>query len=185
MQRLIRDLLDVSRIEAGTLGIDRSPLSVRELVGEIVDAQQSLAASAGLELRVELEPELPAVAGDRHRLQQVLENLVGNALKFTPTGGNITLGAARRGSEVLFWVADTGCGIGEDALPHVFDRFWQVKRASRAGAGLGLAISRGIVEAHGGRIWVESTPGRGTIFFFTIPEGPAAHPALAAPGAEQ
>jgi signal transduction histidine kinase len=183
MQRLIRDLLDVSLIEAGKMGVEREPLSVRELIADTVDSQRALAASAALSLEVELEPDLPAIAGDRHRLQQVVENLVSNALKFTPHGGHITIGAARRPGEVLFWVADTGLGIPEEAVPHVFDRFWQVKRAARAGAGLGLAISRGIVEAHGGRIWVESTLGRGTVFFFTIPESPEARAALTAPGA--
>ncbi len=87
-----------------------------------------------------------------------------------PPGGRITVGAAAREDEVLFWVADTGCGISPDDLPHVFDRFWQAKKGAREGAGLGLPITRGIVEAHGGRIWVESTPGRGSIFFFTIPQ---------------
>jgi signal transduction histidine kinase len=100
----------------------------------------------------------------------VLDNLVGNAIKFTPGGGCITVGAAPREDEVLFWVADTGSGISPDELPHVFDRFWQADKSARKGAGLGLPITRGIVETHGGRIWVESTPGRGSIFFFTIPQ---------------
>jgi PAS domain S-box-containing protein len=180
MQRLIRDLLDVSLVEAGTLGLERARLAVRPLVVESVEAQQSLAASASVELGAEVEPELPAVSGDRHRLLQVLENLAGNALKFTPAGGRVTIGAAHRPGEVLFWVADTGRGISRDALPHVFDRFWQVRRDARAGAGLGLAITRGIVEAHGGRIWVESTLGRGSIFFFTLPELSSAATALSA-----
>jgi signal transduction histidine kinase len=110
----------------------------------------------------------------------VLENLVGNAIKFTPGGGRITVGAAPRDNEVLFWVADTGSGISPDQLPHVFDRFWQARKGARKGAGLGLPITRGIVETHGGRIWVESTLGRGSIFFFTVPQATA----LGAPGPE-
>jgi signal transduction histidine kinase len=100
---------------------------------------------------------------------QVFENLVGNAVKFTKPGGSVTLGAVPRAHDVLFWVADTGAGIDEDDLPHVFDRFWQAGHAGRGGAGLGLPIVKGVVEAHGGRAWVESSLGRGSTFFFTIP----------------
>ncbi|MGZ3441200.1 MAG: sensor histidine kinase, partial [Polyangia bacterium] len=114
------------------------------------------------------------ISGDRDRLLQVFENLIGNAMKFTKTGGSITVGADSREHEVVFRVADTGLGIAAENLPHVFDRFWQATRADRLGAGLGLPITKGIVEAHGGRIWVESTLGRGTTFFFSIPH---AHPA--------
>jgi len=118
--------------------------------------------------------ELPEVWADHDRILQVLENLIGNALKFTPSSGRIVVGAGRRHGEVLFWVADTGCGIPPEGLPHVFDRFWQAKKGARHGAGLGLPITRGIIDAHGGRIWIESTLGRGTIVFFTVPEAPAA-----------
>jgi signal transduction histidine kinase len=170
MQHLIRDLLDVSLVEAGTLGLERAPLAVRELVTETVESERVLASNASLDLRVDVEPALPDVWADRHRLQQLLENLIGNAIKFTPAGGRVTVGAGRRPGEVLFWVSDTGCGIGAESLPHVFDRFWHVRREARAGAGLGLAIARGIAEAHGGRMWVESTLGKRSIFFFTIPD---------------
>ena len=170
MNRLIGDLLDVSLIEAGQLGIASGRLSARQLVADSLETQQPLASAAALEIGLDLTSELPDIWGDQTRLLQVLENLVGNAIKFTPGGGRITLGAAARAGEVLFWVADTGRGMSPDELPHVFDRFWQAKKGSRMGAGLGLPITRGIVEAHGGRIWVESVPGRGSIFFFTIPE---------------
>jgi signal transduction histidine kinase len=100
----------------------------------------------------------------------VFENLIGNAVKFTKAGGSITAGAVSNDHEVLFWVMDTGGGIASEDLPHVFDRFWQATRAGQQGAGLGLPIAKGIVEAHGGRIWVESTQGRGTTFAFTIPK---------------
>jgi signal transduction histidine kinase len=117
-----------------------------------------------------LEGDIPDIWGDRDRLLQVFENLIGNAIKFTKPGGRITVGAASRDHQVIFRVADTGSGIAPENLPHVFDRFWQATRANRQGAGLGLPITKGIVEVHGGRIWVESTPNRGTTFSFTIPE---------------
>jgi len=123
--------------------------------------------------------DLPDVWADRDRLEQVFENLVGNAVKFTPRGGTIVVGATPRAGEVLFWVADTGAGIASGDLPHVFERFWQARRPGRRGAGLGLPIVKGIVEAHDGRIWVESTPGRGSTFFFTIPSAPRAEEQLA------
>ncbi len=174
IDHLIRDLLDVSLIEAGYLGIEHTRIPARQLLLDSVEAQRPLASAASLALQLELAGDLPDVWGDQHRLYQVLENLVGNAIKFTPEGGRITVGAARREHEVEFWVADTGCGISPDGLPHVFDRFWQARKGARQGAGLGLPITHGIVEAHGGRIWVESTLGRGTVFFFTIPEAPTA-----------
>jgi PAS domain S-box-containing protein len=169
MNRLVDDLLEVTRIEAGRLPVERGPLAVDELVAEIIEIQRPLAAAVALELREELAPDLPAAWADRHRLQQVFENLVGNALKFTTRGGAIVVGAAPRDGELLFWVADTGSGISSEELPHVFERFWQARRPGRRGAGLGLPIVKGIVEAHEGRIWVESTPGHGSTFFFTIP----------------
>ena len=161
----------MSRVmEAGQLTIERARLSARELIVEAVDMQRPLASSSSLELRVDVDRDVPEVWGDRDRLLQVFENLIGNAIKFTKAGGRITVGAASRDHEVVFWVADTGSGIAPENLPRVFDRFWQATRADRQGAGLGLPITKGIVEAHGGRIWVESTPNRGTTFSFTIPE---------------
>jgi PAS domain S-box-containing protein len=174
MNRLIEDLLDVTAIEAGRLGIEQAPVSARMLLLEAVEAQRALASSASLDVRLEAPSDLPDIRGDQHRLLQVLENLIGNAIKFTPVEGRITVGAAARAGEVLFWVADTGGGISPENLPQVFDRFWQASKGAGLGAGLGLPISKGIVEAHGGRLWVESTLGRGSVFFFTIPE---AHPA--------
>jgi PAS domain S-box-containing protein len=170
VNRLIADLLDVTLIEAGQLGVERARVSTRQLLTECVEAQRPLASSASLALRLDLADDLPDVWGDPHRLLQVLENLVGNAFKFTPAEGCITVGAAPREGEVLFWVADTGSGIAPEGLTHVFDRFWQARKGAHHGAGLGLPITRGIIEAHGGRIWVESTLGRGTVFFFTVPQ---------------
>jgi signal transduction histidine kinase len=170
MDRQIQDLLEIARIEAGQLTITRAQLSARELIVEAVDLQRPLASSASLELRVELDREVPEVWGDRDRLLQVFENLIGNAIKFTKAGGRIRVGAAPSDHEVVFWVADTGGGIAPESLPHIFDRFWQATSAARQGAGLGLPITKGIVEAHGGRIWVESTEGQGATFSFTIPQ---------------
>jgi signal transduction histidine kinase len=147
-----------------------------------VEAQRPLAAAASLALCLEVAPDLPAVWVDRERLQQVLENLIGNAITFTRAGGAITVGATPLGRELRCWIADTGAGIAAEEVPRVFDRFYQARRPGRHGAGLGLAIAKGIVEAHGGRIWVESTPGRGSTFSFTLPLAPRAEvqPAAAA-----
>jgi PAS domain S-box-containing protein len=170
MNRLIEDLLDVSLVEAGQLKLERQRIAVKDLVSEAVGMQAALASSSQIDLRLAAGADLNDVLGDRHRLLQVLENLIGNALKFTQAGGHITVGAVPKDHEVMFSVSDTGCGIAPQDLTHIFDRFWQATaRTSRLGAGLGLPITKGIVEAHGGRIWVESLFGRGSSFFFTLP----------------
>jgi signal transduction histidine kinase len=169
MNRLIQDLLDVARTEAGKLAIECNRIPVAQVVLDSIETQKAFAAAASLELEVDLGPDLPDVWADRDRVLQVFENLVGNAIKFTGPGGRIGVGAVPRDREVLFWVSDTGSGIPSDDVPRVFDRFWQARRAERRGAGLGLPIVKGIVEAHGGRVWLESTPGLGSTFFFTIP----------------
>jgi signal transduction histidine kinase len=175
MNRLIQDLLDIALMESGQLAIERARLSARDLIVDAVEMQKPLASSSSLELRVDVDREVPEIWGDRERLLQVFGNLIGNAIKFTEAGGRIIVGAASRDHDVVFWVADTGGGIASEHLPLVFDRFWQATRAGRQGAGLGLPITKGIVEAHGGRIWVESTRGRGTTFSFTIPKASQEH----------
>src|SRR4029077_4965222 len=137
-------LLDVALMEAGQLTVKRARLSARELIIGAVETQRPLASSSSLELRISADPDLPDVWGDRDRLFQVFENLIGNAIKFTKAGGSITAGAASRDHEVTFRVADTGAGIAPENLPRVFDRFWQASRAGRVGAGLGLQITKGI-----------------------------------------
>ncbi|HEY5414184.1 MAG TPA: PAS domain S-box protein [Gemmatimonadaceae bacterium] len=169
MNRLIQDLLDVSLIELGQLPLQRVRLSGGEIVVEAVETQKMLATSSSVELRLDVGKDVAEVWGQHDRLLQVFENLIGNAIKFTKAGGWITVGAASNEQEVVFWVADSGGGIAPGDIPHVFDRFWQATRGDRRGAGLGLPITKGIVEAHGGRIWVESTLGRGSTFFFSIP----------------
>lgn len=171
--RLIQDLLDVSRIEAGALALAHEIVVPATLVHELVRGQQHLAEEASVEIRVAVDAAPPNVLADPHRLLQVLENLVGNALKFTPRGGSVTIAVSERERDVLFSVTDTGPGIPADQLPHVFDRYWQANRTQRRGAGLGLPICKGIIEGHGGQLWVESTPGAGSTFFFTLPRVPS------------
>jgi len=117
----------------------------------------------------DLPPGLPPVVADRERVLQVFTNLGGNALKFTPENGRVEIRASGRGAAVEFAVRDTGPGIASEDLPHIFDRFWQAQKTARAGAGLGLAIAKGVIEAHGGAIQVESESGRGSRFTFTLP----------------
>lgn len=176
MSRLIEDLLDVTRMDAGRLSVNPARLSARDVVLESVAAHRQLATKAGLELRVEAAPEVAEVWGDRDRVLQVFENLIGNACKFTPAGGRVSVGASPRGDHVLFWVTDSGQGIAREHLGHLFDRFWQGHAGKRDGAGLGLPIVKGVIEAHGGRVWVESTPGEGSSFYFTLPTGSPAEP---------
>lgn len=172
MNELIQDLLDVARLEAGALSMVLGPLAVARVVDEALAAQQALAAAAEVELRRDVPDDLPAMRGDHRRLLQVLQNLLGNALRHTAAGGTITVGASAVPGAVELHVADTGSGIAPDHLAHVFDRFWQADHRDRRGAGLGLAIVRGIVEAHGGRIRIESAPGEGTTVFVRIPAAP-------------
>jgi PAS domain S-box-containing protein len=169
MNRLIQDFLDVARMEAGRLHVEPCRTQPVQIASHAVESQRPLASAASLDLQVDLAQDLPDVWADRDRLHQVFENLIGNALKFTESGGRITVGAATQKAEVLFWVADTGFGIAAEDQPHVFDQFWQARTDRRHGVGLGLQIVKGIVQAHGGRVWVESKPHRGSTFFFTIP----------------
>jgi signal transduction histidine kinase len=169
MSRLIQDLLDVKRMEQGRLAVDPRPQAISVIVGDAIDMLRPLAEAQGLALAADVPEGLPTVLADAPRIQQVLSNLVGNAIKFTPRGGRITLRAQREPMEVCFAVVDTGPGIPADQLPHIFSRFWQARAADKRGIGLGLAIARGIVEAHRGRIWVESDVGQGSAFYFTVP----------------
>lgn len=170
MDRLVRDMLEVSRLEAGrTLSIDARCADVVPVLREACEAQAPVAASAGLAIECDVPDSLPAVKVDCDRMQQVVCNLVGNAMKFTPAGGRVTLAARARGEEIEVSVADTGSGMSEADLARIFEPYWQAQRTASLGAGLGLKIAKGIVEAHGGRIWVESALGHGTTFFFTLP----------------
>jgi PAS domain S-box-containing protein len=182
MDRLVQDLLDITRIESGRLVLDCRPVQVAPLLDDARDSLAPLAAEAGQRLAVEVEEGVPPVYGDRDRLHQVLSNLVGNALKFTPRGGEVVLRARPGEGRVVLSVADTGAGIPARDLPHVFDRFWQARRTDRRGLGLGLPIVKGIVEAHGGEVWAESREGAGTTVSFALPLGGAAGAPAGGPG---
>jgi signal transduction histidine kinase len=171
MESLVNDLLDVKRLDSGTLALDLRGMAVTDVVEQVLQLFQPIAEGRTVRLESRCAALLPELAADRQRLTQVLCNLVGNALKFTESGGRVTIDAYQTEDVIMFSVADTGTGIEPEHLPHVFDRFWQARRDGRKGLGLGLAIARGIVEAHGGRIWVESTVGAGSTFLFTIPCG--------------
>ena len=170
MNRLIQDLLDVKRIEAGRLSVEPRPESVAAVVNEAVEMLRPLATGASLQLATEVPADLPRAMIDPPRIHQVLSNLVGNSIKFTPPGGSITVKAEPLPDDCLrISVIDTGPGIPPEQVSHLFGRYWQGHRNDRRGIGLGLTISKGIVEAHQGRIWVESTPGEGSRFHFTVP----------------
>ena len=171
MDRLIQDLLDVTRVETGRLVIGPEPIGVAELLESAMETLRPLVESAGIELAEELAPALPRVNADRQRVAQVLSNLIGNSIKATSKGGRITVRARAADEQVEIAVIDTGSGIPADQMSHIFDRFWQSERSSirTRGAGLGLPIAKGIVEAHGGRLWGESKAGAGSTFFLTLP----------------
>jgi signal transduction histidine kinase len=167
---LIQDLLDVSRIEAGGFSVAAEPIAPDVLMADTCEAMTSTATAARVTLTCHADEDLPEVLADRERLQQVFSNLIGNAVKFTPSGGTVDVTASASGPfNVRFSVRDSGQGISEDNLPHIFDRFWQARHGARTGAGLGLAIVKGIVEAHNGTIDAASEVGNGTEISFELP----------------
>ncbi len=169
MIHLIRDLLDFSSIEAGQLRIEVSDQDADELVAEVVEALQPTAAEKGIRLERETEPSHLKVRCDRERIVQVFSNLIGNALKFTGEGGSVTIRTRREGDRAVFSVSDTGPGISEENLRHIFDRYWKATRTAGESFGLGLAISKALIESHNGELRAESRVGQGTTFFFTLP----------------
>jgi PAS domain S-box-containing protein len=168
MNRMISDLLDVNSIEAGRLALNPLPQDPLSVVDEVVEMFAPQAASRGLGLVKDAPDGLPLVRGDRHRLVQVLANLVSNAFKVT-TAGSVRIRVEQRGPEVVFAVIDNGPGIAEGVRSTIFEPYWRADKATYKGTGLGLAIVRGIVEGHGGRVWIESEPGAGATFLFSIP----------------
>jgi signal transduction histidine kinase len=168
---LINDVLDLSKIEAGQLTLSPVDYSLRELVLDVASATEALAAEKRLALEVDVPPDLPRGRGDERRLTQVLMNLVSNAIKFTESG-SVSIRAKLEDGSFALAVSDTGVGIAAQDRERIFEEFQQVDSSStrkKGGTGLGLAIAKRIVELHGGRIWVESTPGAGSTFAFTLP----------------
>ena len=172
LARLTEDLLKLSRIEAGQLKLEFRPVSVAQLIESCVETAHFKAVPRQLAVNVHLPDELPAVRGDSNSLQEVLQNLLDNALQYTPAGGKIDVSASRSDSRVIVTVADTGIGIPQVEQERIFERFYRVDAArsrEAGGTGLGLSIARHIMEAHGGRLWVESAVGEGSRFHFSIP----------------
>lgn len=169
MKGLIQDLLDAARIEDGRLQLSRTSISPRQLVESALEQHRIQAGDHGIELSADVADGLCPVDADARRIDQVFANLISNAFKFTPEGGAVELGARCHEDEIRFSVRDTGYGIDEERLPRLFERFWQADDQADRGAGLGLAICKGIVDAHGGRIWAESVSGEGSTFSFTLP----------------
>ncbi|BDG06085.1 GAF domain-containing sensor histidine kinase [Anaeromyxobacter oryzae] len=172
MNRLIDSLLDLARIEAGRLQLQRRPETPLSVVARAVEPLEALAAEHGQRLEVLVPGDLPPVSWDPDRIVQVIANLVGNAMKFSPDGAGIRIRAERTPEGLRFAVQDDGPGIAAEVVEHLFDRYWQPAGTQKRGHGLGLFIVKGIVEAHGGRVWVEAAPGRGATFLFTIPTPP-------------
>jgi signal transduction histidine kinase len=171
LTRMINDLLDLSRIEAGGVRLQLAAVSIPELLSDIVESFQSIARERGVTVRERHEDSLPQVQGDRDKLHQILNNLIQNAVKFTAKGGQILVEARATDEVVEVCVSDTGCGIAPHELDRVFDRFYRGETVpmEERGAGLGLAITKNLVELHGGQIWVDSSPGEGSRFYFTLP----------------
>lgn len=170
MQRLVQGLLDLKRIEAGHgIPVEPKPTEVATLLSEGHSLFRPQAEAKQVSVEYDVAEGLPMVDADPERILQVLWNLTGNAIKFTPSGGLVRVTAEEREGEVLFAVSDSGPGIPQNEMEKLFDPFWQAKRTARLGTGLGLPISKALVEAHGGRIWAESVLGEGTTFLFTLP----------------
>src|SRR3989339_176580 len=170
---LVNDVLDFSRADAGVMNITKVPIGITGLVKAVVDELAPLAEQKGLSMIAEVMPNEVILQGDANRIKQVVVNLVGNALKFCSTG-RIFVGVSEKETEVKMWIKDEGPGIPEDKQSRIFEKFFRADNGLRretAGFGIGLALSKGIVEAHGGKIWFESAIGKGTAFYFTLPKG--------------
>ena len=168
MNRLVGDLLDVVRLETGRLSLELRPCPLQSIVRHAVEALEPRARESRIALEADASPDV-ALLCDEERIHQLIDNLVGNALKFTPPGGRVVLSAVSEPGHVRFGVHDTGPGIPEEHLARLFERFWQARSTDRRGIGLGLVIAKGIAEAHGGNLWVESAVGQGSHFMFTVP----------------
>jgi signal transduction histidine kinase len=168
LNRLIEDLLDYEKIRLGRTEIHPAPQPVQQLLSEVLEMMGPLAESKSQKIDTDFQ-EAGSVFCDHQRILQVFSNLVGNSIKFTNPGSQIVIGCRPADKDLLFYVKDKGPGIPDEQLSRVFERYWQARRTSRQGTGLGLSIAKGFVEAHGGRIWVESKLGEGSTFSFTLP----------------
>lgn len=167
---MVQELLELSRIESGKVPIHLKQQSAEELITPAVNRLRLQAERNGLTIRVDIEPGIPPVSADPVRLQQVIVNLVHNAIKFTPSGGEVAVSAKQIDDSVVFAIRDTGTGIAQHDIPRIFERFYKADRSrSGGGTGLGLAIAKHLVEAHSGKIWVESQEGKGSTFYFSLP----------------
>jgi len=169
MSHMIRMLLDAASVEAGKLVLELHPHEVNDLVDDALAMLEAIASRKSIRLEKDSSLELPPVLCDRERILRVLSNLVGNAIKFSPSGGAVLVRVDTFPNEVQLMIKDGGPGIAEDQLPHIFDRFWRSQQARQEGSGLGLYIAKGIIEAHRGKIWVDTKLGLGSRFFFTLP----------------
>jgi signal transduction histidine kinase len=177
MNRLIGDLLDTVRIHAGKLALDLENVEVSTILHQAEETFRPLAEKRVVRLEVVPAADGMIVRADPLRVSQIVSNLVGNAIKFTPQNGNVTLSASASGNDVAIHVTDTGPGIPPGDAEHLFENFWQARSNDHRGVGLGLAIAKAVVEAHGGKIWCESAVGRGSTFSFTLPRVAAARAA--------
>jgi len=170
LAQLVQELGELSRIESGQSPLVKQKIDIGDVIQRMAERLTPQAERAGLHINLDLKSTLPPVNADRDRIEQVLVNLLHNAIKFTPAGGSITLSAVSTGDSIQVSVSDSGVGISSDDLPRIFERFYKADKArSGGGTGLGLAIARHITEAHGGRIWAESAEGRGATLSFTLP----------------
>jgi signal transduction histidine kinase len=174
MDRLIQDLLDVTRVESGRLRVDPQPVTTVALLEGALRTLKPLVEEAGIRLTVDLPAAAMPIQADPERIGQVLSNLIGNAIRFTPRNGTIRVTAVEEDHHLHVSVSDTGSGIPAEQLAHLFERYWDSPTSNirSRGAGLGLPIARGIVHAHNGRIWAESEPGQGSTIHFTLPFAP-------------
>jgi two-component system phosphate regulon sensor histidine kinase PhoR len=170
MTQMATEIIELSRIESGATRLILEPFDLNALIGDVITRLSPQADRKGLSVTARQQPDLPPVLGDRDRIQQVALNILHNAIKFTPAGGSVTAATSRGGDTVIVEISDTGVGISQEDLPHIFERFFKADRSrASGGTGLGLAIAKHIVQAHGGSVWVRSKQGAGSTFGFSLP----------------
>jgi len=176
MTQMVNELIELSRIETGKIRLKLEPANLNALVEEVMARLRPQADRQQLSLSAELSPGLAPVQADRERIRQVITNIIHNAIKFTPSGGRIVVSTKIDGQSAIAQVSDTGIGISKEDLPHIFERFFKAdKSRATSGTGLGLAIAKHTIQIHGGKVWVQSEEGKGSIFGFSLPLTPGAH----------